>query len=281
MTWPRFLLPVCLLLCSLCALADEDLTVPISMVNPAVVTITNGSALGSGFLINPEGYLLTNHHVVGTASVVQVELESGQSYDARVVGVSRQDDIALVQLPVHNLPVAILGDSSQVQQGQSVIAIGSPLGFKHTATRGIISSLNVVLDGHTFLQSDASLNPGNSGGPLLDTHGRIIGINTMISKGGQGIGFSIPINAVAPLLEQYGVAVISDLSNQQMALKTARRPSPTTVPAARSHSSSPIWLVLLLLVALLLTALLLAARQRSWRRAIVLHNEPDIEIKLH
>ncbi len=272
-----------LLLLPVCLHADEDLTLAVSRVNPAVVTITTGSALGSGFIINPQGYVLTNRHVVNGASVVQVELDSGQSYAAQVVGVSREDDIAIVQLPVHNLPVAALGDSSRVQQGQSIVAIGSPLGLKHTATRGIISNTNVDIDGHAFLQTDAPLNPGNSGGPLIDTHGRIIGINTMISKGGQGIGFAIPINAVAKLLEAHGIAVVSDLSNHLLALKTTGRTSQAAVPEATGRASAAIWLIIILLLALIATAFLLSARRRNryWRNAVVLHNEPDIEIKLH
>jgi serine protease Do len=168
-------------------------------------------SLGSGVIIDTEGYILTNYHVIRDVDEVTVTLLSGKTYEATVVGADAETDIGLIKIepkePLNPIP---LGDSDRVIAGDWVMAIGNPFGFGHTVTVGVVSATRrsmVIprdeLPYQDFIQTDASINPGNSGGPLLDIHGRLIGINTVIaSRTGQsaGIGFAIPINLVKPLL---------------------------------------------------------------------------------
>lgn len=163
-------------------------------------------SLGSGFVIDSSGYILTNHHVVATASEVEVFLndEKNTKMRAKIIGSDRKTDLALLQIPAgaHLLPLK-LGDSDPVKVGESVVAIGNPFGLSHTVTSGIISAKNRVIGQgpyDNFLQTDASINPGNSGGPLFNADGEVIGINTAINAAGQGLGFAIPINQAKRLL---------------------------------------------------------------------------------
>lgn len=167
-------------------------------------------AQGSGFIIHPSGYFLTNHHVVEGAQAIKVRLFDSRELEAEIVGVDPQTDIALLRIrSPERFPSVQLGDSDDVRVGEYVLAIGNPLGLSHTVTSGIVSALgrrNLSPDGRDivadFIQTDASINPGNSGGPLISLHGEVIGINTAINRAGQGIGFAIPINVVKTLLPQ-------------------------------------------------------------------------------
>ncbi len=168
----------------------------------------NSMAQGTGFIIHPDGYILTNNHVVEGASGVKIKMLDDSEYDAEVVGVDPQTDVALIKIDAdRKLPAMALGDSDKVRVGEHVLAIGNPLGLSHTVTTGIISALdrrNLGIEGKDiyaeFLQTDASINPGNSGGPLISIGGEVIGMNTAINRHGQGIGFAIPINMVKKLL---------------------------------------------------------------------------------
>ena len=156
---------------------------------------------GSGFIIDNKGIILTNAHVVKDADSVSVKLRDGRTFKGEVKGVDEPSDLAVVKIKGENLPVAALGDSSQVRVGEWAIAVGNPLGLDNTVTLGIISTLNrssaqvgipdMRLD---FIQTDTAINPGNSGGPLLNDRGEVIGINTAIRAGAEGIGFAIPID---------------------------------------------------------------------------------------
>src|SRR5882724_11928654 len=176
---------------------------------------------GSGFIIDKEGHILTNYHVIADARQVEVTLNNRKTYRATVVGTDRSHDLAVIQIKAPDLPAMVLGDSRNLQVGQKVYAIGNPFGLSGTMTRGIVSSIRQVRepDGMTIddaIQTDASINPGNSGGPLLNWHGEVIGINTMIASSvGQsaGIGFAIPINTAK--------AVLNDL----VTLGRVRRPA--------------------------------------------------------
>jgi len=163
---------------------------------------------GSGFIIDKDGHVLTNYHVIADARQVEVTLHNRKKYKATIVGVDREHDLAVLQIKAPDLVPMTLGDSRNLQVGQKVYAIGNPFGLSGTLTRGIVSSIRSVQepDGVTIdeaIQTDAAINPGNSGGPLLNWHGEVIGINTMIASNvGQsaGIGFAIPINTAKAVL---------------------------------------------------------------------------------
>lgn len=170
------------------------------------------SGQGSGFIIDPRGYILTNNHVVAEARDLEVTLAGGTKVKAKLVGRDPVTDLAVIKIPPpRNLRVATLGDSDKLRVGQMAIAIGNPFGLEHTVTVGVISALNRQLatvpgtEISRVIQTDASINPGNSGGPLLNSRGEVIGINTAIfstSGGAQGIGFAIPINTAKQVAQQ-------------------------------------------------------------------------------
>jgi len=164
-------------------------------------------SLGSGFIVDKEGYILTNNHVIEGAEDIKIKLYNGRTFDAKVVGRDPKSDIALLKINPkgETLPVAKLGDSDKLKVGDWVIAIGNPFGLEHTVTAGIVSAKGRVIGMgpyDDFIQTDASINPGNSGGPLFNLQGEVVGINTAIVAGGQGIGFAIPINMAKNLLPQ-------------------------------------------------------------------------------
>ncbi len=156
---------------------------------------------GSGFIINQEGYILTNEHVVHKADEIKVSLSDGREFEGKVVGSDISSDMAIVKIEADHLPIVTLGDSDNLRVGEIVIAIGNPYGLQQTVTMGVVSakgrSIPTEIDGHVytdFIQTDTAINPGNSGGPLLNTRGEVVGINTAIIPYAQGIGFAIPIN---------------------------------------------------------------------------------------
>jgi serine protease Do len=163
-------------------------------------------SLGSGFVIDKDGTILTNNHVVSQADQIEVALSDGKKYKAKVVGADEKTDIAVIRVKADNdLPFVTLGDSKNLRPGDWVMAIGNPFGLEHTVTVGVVSAKGRLIGGGPyakFIQTDASINPGNSGGPLFDTRGEVIGINTMIFAGGQGIGFAIPIDLAKTLVPE-------------------------------------------------------------------------------
>lgn len=163
-------------------------------------------SLGSGFIIDHEGYIVTNNHVIDNADQIRVRLYNGDEYDARLVGRDPKTDLALIKIDgADELSALPLGDSEAIKVGTWVVAIGSPFGLEQTVTAGIVSAKKRVIGAgpyDDFIQTDASINPGNSGGPLLDLQGRVVGINTAIVATGQGIGFAIPINMAKSIVDQ-------------------------------------------------------------------------------
>lgn len=204
-------------------------------VIPSVVNITSRTVAydffyqqvpeegqGSGFIIDKEGHILTNYHVVGNATQVEVTLHNKKTYKADVIGRDRGHDLAVIKIDAPGVVGAVLGDSKNLQVGQKTFAIGNPFGLAGTMTSGIISSLRPIRSPEgayieEAIQTDAAINPGNSGEPLLNSHGEVIGINSLIATGGSnqsaGIGFAIPINVAK--------AVLNDL----ITLGTVRRPT--------------------------------------------------------
>jgi S1-C subfamily serine protease len=182
----------------------------VGRVGPAVVSIgvqksrsrrgAGREGAASGVIIAPDGYALTNHHVVESAKALEARLIDGSSYVAEVVGSDAATDLAVVRLAANGLPVAELGESKPLRVGQLAIAIGNPLGFQNTVSAGVISALGRALRSESgrliedIIQTDVALNPGNSGGPLVDSRGRVIGINTAMVFMAQGISFAIPVD---------------------------------------------------------------------------------------
>jgi serine protease Do len=164
---------------------------------------------GSGFIVTPDGYILTNNHVVGEADKVTVQLEDGREFTAKVIGADPRSDVAVIKIDADRLPVLPLGDSDALAVGDWVLAVGNPFGLSHTITAGIVSAKGRssvgIADYENFIQTDAAINPGNSGGPLVDLDGKAVGMNTAIfsrSGGYMGIGFAIPINMVVSIRDQ-------------------------------------------------------------------------------
>lgn len=166
---------------------------------------------GSGFIVTEDGYILTNNHVVGNASRINVTLADGRKFKAEVVGTDPETDIAVIKIDASGLPIAVLGDSDKLEQGDWVLAIGSPFGLQQTLTAGIVSATGRELresQYNHYIQTDASINPGNSGGPLVGMQGEVVGINTMILTGGPmsqgniGIGFAIASNTARDVFKQ-------------------------------------------------------------------------------
>ena len=211
----------------------EDLPDVVARVRDSVVTITEqglssrgfneipSTGVGSGIVLTADGYILTNRHVVAGSQSLTVELSDGEQFPATIVKQSDDKDLALIKIDAHGLTPAVIGDSSALQVGQTVIAIGSPLGtFTETVTKGILSATGrtiTVQDEAThqpttltgLLQTDAAINPGNSGGPLLDAAGHVVGVNTAVSTNAEGLGFAIPIQDAASLISQATGASVS------------------------------------------------------------------------
>ncbi len=181
----------------------------VEKAGPAVVNISvkqtrsRGGSIGgaaSGIILAPDGYVLTNNHVVENASAVEVGLTNGDVFQAEIVGTDPATDLAVVRAATNSLPIAELGDSEALRVGQLVIAIGNPFGFQSTVSTGVVSALGRALRSETgrlienVIQTDVPLNPGNSGGPLVDSRGRVIGVNTAIISIAQGISLAIPSN---------------------------------------------------------------------------------------
>lgn len=190
---------------------SQSVSDAVDLVGPAVARIEhvgNKAGHGSGFVISPDGLVVTNSHVVGTARTVRVTMPDGGSTEGRVLGSDPDTDIALVRADGRFASVARLGDSKKLRRGQIAIAIGNPLGFEWTVTAGVVSALGRSMRSATgrliddVVQTDAALNPGNSGGPLVASSGEVIGINTAIILGAQGIAFAVASNTASHVVSE-------------------------------------------------------------------------------
>ena len=191
------------------ALTDEEATIirVAREITPTVVSVSRQGGSGSGVIVSRDGVVLTNAHVVGQARTVEVGLADGRSLRGQVVGRDASIDVAIVRVSASNLPAAPLGDSDKLEVGQSAIAIGNPLGLDRTVTSGVVSAVNRNprgIDLTELIQTDAAISPGNSGGPLVDSRGRVIGINTAVlaGAGASGLGFAVPINLANDVVRQ-------------------------------------------------------------------------------
>src|SRR5438309_3511237 len=179
-------------------------SIQVTKINKAKPQRRFETVVGSGVVIERDGQVLTNAHVVDGAASLSVTLDSGSRASARLVGMDTVTDLALLRIESSSpIPAARLGDSGALRVGDEVVAIGNPIGLEQTMTRGIVSGLNRLLPGlaeQPMIQTDAPINPGNSGGPLVDRCGHVVGINTFISEEAQSIGFSVPINSARAIL---------------------------------------------------------------------------------
>ncbi len=199
---------------------DDDVVAAIGRVQASVTNINTirferdaflhvhpARGIGSGFIIDDKGHILTNHHITTGSREIEVALTDGRAFEGKLVGSDPANDLAVVKIDTRDLPVAELGNSSELRVGQTVIAIGNPFGLAGgpSVTVGVVSALNRhILAERVYedlIQTDASINPGNSGGPLLDLTGKVVGINTANIPGAQGIGFAIPINTAKAVLD--------------------------------------------------------------------------------
>src|SRR5208282_5981322 len=168
------------------------------------------NSLGSGFIIHPDGYVVTNNHVIDRATEITVELDDGRKLPAELISTDSEADLALLKISdKHPFPALALGDSSDLMIGEPAIAIGNPFGYSHSVSTGIVSALHRDLKDvenkeslANLIQTDAAINPGNSGGPLLNAYGQVIGINTAIRSDAQNIGFAIPVNRLRDLIPE-------------------------------------------------------------------------------
>ena len=187
---------------------EEATTIRVAReITPTVVSVSQPGGSGSGVIVGRDGVVITNAHVVQSARVVEVGLADGRTLRGQVLGLDPSIDIAVVRVQGQNLPAAPVGDSDRLEVGQAAIAIGNPLGLERTVTSGVVSAVNrnprgIALDG--LIQTDAAISPGNSGGPLVDSRGRVIGINTAVlaGAGASGLGFAVPINLANNVVQQ-------------------------------------------------------------------------------
>ena len=190
----------------LVSLAHADLTAAIETVDQAVLTVRAGDAEGAGFVINTDGYAITNAHVISHGGQVEVRLADKRVVAAKVIKRDDARDLAILKLDATNIPNVQFASNKTLKPGSEVAAIGAPLGLEHSVTKGVVSSLEREIEGKTFVQIDAALNPGNSGGPLVNEKGQVVGVNTKVASQAQNVGFAIPSDDVLVFLKSASVS---------------------------------------------------------------------------
>ncbi len=225
MSRPHWLLGVvcCATLLLGAAMCSADFSQAFKQIDPAVVTITAGEKSGSGFIVSADGHVVTNRHVVEEDGDVQivVKLQNDEEVEAAIAHSSIERDLCVLKIERANLPVVQFASSDKLESGQEIAAIGAPLGLEHSVTRGVISALAREIEGKTYIQLDAALNEGNSGGPVINEDAQVIGMAVMVAEEAENVGFAIPSVAVMQFLQANGL-------NFNVALGEA--PAPPSAP---------------------------------------------------
>ncbi len=192
------------LACAAPSYALGDMTTAVAHVNPAVVTLRAGRSTGAGFVINEQGQIVTNAHVVANARSVEARFSDGRTDTASVLAVDQRRDLALLQVKAPCKTWVQFGSASKAKLAEDVAAIGAPLGLENTITKGVLSSRERLIGSQRMLQIDAALNPGNSGGPVIDSRGSVIGVSTVVAARAQNVGFAVPSEVVVGFLREQG-----------------------------------------------------------------------------
>ena len=280
----RLLTLALLLVC--CASAWAQFTEAAGKIRDAVVTVAVQNRTGTGFIVNSDGSMLTNKHVVGEAKSVTVKLRNGDQVTAQVVKAAEARDVCLLKLDRQHLPAVQFASSAKLKQGQAVAAMGAPFGLEGSLTKGVVSAVNRDIDGQKFIQIDAALNQGNSGGPIINEDGVVVGMATKAAKEAQNVGFAIPSDELMSFLSAANVPYEAALSEATKGGTTTEpektEPAPESagppagapvppgapMPAAPPSPLSAPWVLLVAaagvaFVVALITALLVAGRKTT------------------
>ncbi len=279
---------------SLSIASARDMSAAIEQVRESVLTIKSGERIGAGFIVSPDGHGLTSAHLVGDSSQVTVVLANDEELEAKVTRTDEARDLALLKLDMKNLPAVRFAASSELKQGIRVAALGAPLGLEGSVTEGIVSALEREVKGKRYLQIDAALNEGNSGGPVIDEQGRVVGVATAVVKEAQNVGFAVPSDAAIAFLQEAGVVLNLPLGQQVSVAVKKPAAGPAKPVAPPVNQVGPQWLLLVgipfavALVVSLLVSLLVTRRGRhpaepeiSLAPASEDEDLSDIDITLH
>lgn len=234
---PRTYLLLALLIAVLLAAlpASADFAAAAERIRDSVVTVTLDKRSGTGFIVNPEGDILTNSHVLGQGSAATVKLANGDELTATVTKTDPQRDLLLLKVERKSLPAVVFASSAKLKQGSEVAALGAPLGLSDTLTKGIVSSLGREIKGRKYLQIDAALNKGNSGGPIINDQGQVVGVATLDVLNAEKVGFAIPSDDAMAFLNEANIT----FSTLDATPAAGEKAGPTPAPAPSPGSAAP------------------------------------------
>lgn len=255
-----------MLLVALPLRAQQDLSAAIARVNDSVFTIKAGESLGTGFVVTPQGDALTCKHVLGGVQEVEVELANGDKGKAQVVAKDESRDLALLRLDRSGLPAVVFASAEDLKPGARVAAVGAPLGLGNSVTEGVVSAVGREIEGQKYLQISAALNKGNSGGPVVNADGKVVGVATAVVQEASNVGFALPSGAALDFLKAQNVVASVALQGEPAAATTPGTPpvsspptpSPVPLPPAAPESRQDWVLPVLSLVIALVVSLLVS-----------------------
>lgn len=275
--------------------AQPDMSAAIARVNEAVITLETKKGIGTGFVVNPEGEALTCNHVVAGAKEIKVTLANETEATAQVVARDESRDLALLKLDRTGLPAVVFTPAAQLRPGATVVAVGAPFGLENSVTQGVVSAVGREIKGQEYLQIDAALNEGNSGGPVINAEGEVVGVATSVVAEADNVGFALPSEAVLEFLRSQDIAFSTTLGAEPPETTAAGPTAPPAPPGpGPALSTDSPWLVLILalvisLVVSLLVSLLVTRRvlrSRAVGAAPTVPSPPsedlsDVDITLH